>query len=66
MVSLKSLHSLDADTLSRRTDDAFAADESGVRWDLVGRVRQAIEDGTYDEDSRVDALLDRLTADLDL
>lgn len=66
MISVKPLRSNPIDTLRRHHDDAFGADESGVRWDLVGRVRQAIENGSYDEDSRVDALLDRLAADLDL
>ena len=45
-------------------EDRFGADESGVRWDLVMRVREAIRNGTYDMDSKVDAMLDRLSADV--
>ncbi len=62
--SLKTHRSTSSGTV-RREDDAFAADESGVRWDLVTRVREALEDGSYNEDARIDALLDRLVTDLE-
>lgn len=45
-------------------EDAFAADEGQIRHDLVIRVRRQIELGIYEEDKRIDALLDRLMADL--
>ena len=35
-----------------------------VREDLVARVRSEIEDGTYDTEDKVDAMLDELVADL--
>ena len=63
---LSHLQTSPVDGTDRLGDDAFGADEGGVRWDLVSRVRTAIETGEYDEEDRIDTLIDRLTIDLDL
>lgn len=44
--------------------DTFSADEGHVRLDLVTRIRRQIDLGLYDEDARVDLMLDRLLSDL--
>lgn len=68
MITSKPVMPLPADDfLLRRnavTGDAFGADEGQVRMDLVQRVRAAIDAGEYDEESRLDAAIDRLVADL--
>lgn len=67
MISVKSYAGVQGDGLTRRSPaDEFAADESGVRWGLVSKVRQAIEDGSYDEEARMDAMLDKLATALEL
>ena len=44
--------------------DLFAADEVLVRHDLVLRLRRQLELGIYDEDRRIDTVVDRMMADL--
>ena len=52
------------DLISFDEENPFAADERGVRWGLVDRVRQSLAEGTYDESAALDQALDRLLLDL--
>lgn len=38
---------------------------TGIRDNVVSGVREALADGSYDVDARVDAILDRVLADID-
>jgi len=45
-------------------NDTICTSDDNVRWDLVNRVRAEIADGTYLDDAKWEAALDRLADDV--
>lgn len=61
-----SLQPVDQLDLSREAQELSQARESsGIRQDLVNRVRGEIAAGTYDTDEKLDLALERMLAELD-